>query len=38
LADVSVINKDSANVYKYMNFDKMEEFQAAADTVKAEAA
>ncbi|MFM2084652.1 MAG: aconitate hydratase 2, partial [Pseudomonadota bacterium] len=33
LADVGVINKDSANVYKYMNFDKMEEFQAAADTV-----
>jgi aconitate hydratase 2 / 2-methylisocitrate dehydratase len=36
LADVGVINKDSANVYKYMNFDQMEEFQAAADTVKAE--
>ena len=26
LADVGVINKDSANVYKYMNFDQMEEF------------
>ncbi len=38
LADVGVIKKDSANVYKYLNFDKMEEFQAAADTVKAEAA
>jgi aconitate hydratase 2 / 2-methylisocitrate dehydratase len=38
LADVGVINQDSANVYKYMNFDQIEEFQAAADTVKAEAA
>jgi aconitate hydratase 2 / 2-methylisocitrate dehydratase len=37
LVDVGVINKDSANVYKYMNFDQMSEFQAAADTVKATA-
>jgi aconitate hydratase 2 / 2-methylisocitrate dehydratase len=30
LADVGVINSDSANVYKYMNFDQMEEFNAKA--------
>jgi aconitate hydratase 2 / 2-methylisocitrate dehydratase len=30
LADVGVINSDSANVYKYMNFDQMEEFNEKA--------
>ena len=30
LTDVGVINQDSANVYKYMNFDQMEEFDAKA--------
>ncbi len=33
LADISVVNQDSASVYKYMNFDKMKSFQAEADTV-----
>ena len=28
LADVGALNADSANVYKYMNFDQMEEFDA----------
>jgi aconitate hydratase 2 / 2-methylisocitrate dehydratase len=32
LADVGVINSDSANVYKYMNFDQMEEFNEKALT------
>jgi aconitate hydratase 2 / 2-methylisocitrate dehydratase len=26
LADVGALNADSTNVYKYMNFDQMEEF------------
>jgi aconitate hydratase 2 / 2-methylisocitrate dehydratase len=30
LADVGALNADSANVYKYMNFDQMEEFNEAA--------
>ncbi len=30
LTDVGVINQDSANVYKYMNFDQMEEFDPVA--------
>jgi aconitate hydratase 2 / 2-methylisocitrate dehydratase len=30
LADVGALNADSANVYKYMNFDQMEEFNEKA--------
>jgi aconitate hydratase 2/2-methylisocitrate dehydratase len=30
LADVGALSADSANVYKYMNFDQMEEFNEAA--------
>ncbi len=33
LADIAVVNKDGANIYKYMNFDQMPEFVELADTV-----
>ena len=33
LADIAVVNKDGANIYKYMNFDQMPEFVERADTV-----
>ena len=35
LADIGVVNKDGANIYKYMNFDQMPEFVERADTVAA---
>ena len=35
LADIGVVNKDGANIYKYMNFDQMPEFIEKADTVAA---
>ena len=35
LADIGVLDASSQDIYKYMNFDKMEEFNAAADAVKA---
>ena len=35
LADIGVVNKDGANIYKYMNFDQMPEFVQRADTVAA---
>ncbi len=35
LADIGVVNKDGANIYKYMNFDQMPEFVSRADTVAA---
>ena len=35
LVDVGVINKDSAQIYKYMNFDQMPEFVEQAGTVTA---
>ena len=35
LVDVGVINKDSAQIYKYMNFDQMPEFVEQAGTVAA---
>ncbi len=35
LADIGVVNKDGANIYKYMNFDQMPEFVEKADTVAA---
>jgi aconitate hydratase 2 / 2-methylisocitrate dehydratase len=35
LADMGVLNAQSSTVYRYMNFDQMPEFQAAAKTVTA---
>ena len=32
---VGIINKDAANVYKYLNFDQIEEYAETAKTVKA---
>ncbi|TCP14468.1 aconitase [Crenobacter luteus] len=34
MADIGVINQNAADVYKYMNFDQIEEFREVADTVK----
>ncbi|WP_024302986.1 bifunctional aconitate hydratase 2/2-methylisocitrate dehydratase [Pseudogulbenkiania sp. MAI-1] len=33
MADIGVINKQAADVYKYMNFDQIDEFKEVADTV-----
>ena len=35
LAEISALNKDSANIYKYMNFNEMAEFNEKADSVTA---
>lgn len=35
LADMGVLTKASADIYKYMNFDQMPEFIEKADTVEA---
>jgi len=35
LADIGVLNKSSAEIYRYMNFDQMAEFTERADTVPA---
>jgi aconitate hydratase 2 / 2-methylisocitrate dehydratase len=32
---MGIINKDAASVYRYMNFDQIEEYKEVADTVKA---
>ena len=32
---MGIINKDAASVYKYMNFDQIEEYAEAAKTVAA---
>jgi aconitate hydratase 2/2-methylisocitrate dehydratase len=29
-----VVNKKAADIYRYMNFDQIEEFRAVADTVE----
>ena len=34
-ADMGVINQDGAKVYRYMNFDQIEEYADAATTVAA---
>ncbi|KZE25969.1 bifunctional aconitate hydratase 2/2-methylisocitrate dehydratase [Crenobacter luteus] len=34
MADIGVINQNAADVYKYMNFDQIEEFKEVAGTVK----
>ncbi|EEG09865.1 bifunctional aconitate hydratase 2/2-methylisocitrate dehydratase [Pseudogulbenkiania ferrooxidans] len=33
MADIGVINKQAADVYRYMNFDQIDEFKEVADTV-----
>jgi aconitate hydratase 2/2-methylisocitrate dehydratase len=33
MADIGVINKQSAEVYQYLNFDKIDDFKEVADTV-----
>ncbi len=34
MANIGIIDKNAADIYKYMNFDKIEEFREVADTVK----
>lgn len=34
IAQVEVVNKKAADIYRYMNFDQIEEFRAVADTVE----
>jgi aconitate hydratase 2/2-methylisocitrate dehydratase len=34
LAQVEVVNKKGIDIYRYMNFDQIEAFRAAADTVE----
>ncbi len=34
MAQVEVVNKKAADIYRYMNFDQIEEFRAVADTVE----
>jgi aconitate hydratase 2/2-methylisocitrate dehydratase len=31
---VGIINKDAASIYRYMNFDQIDEYKELADTVK----
>ena len=33
MAQVEVVNKKAGDVYRYMNFDQIEEFKEVADTV-----
>ncbi|MDR1661073.1 MAG: hypothetical protein LBR95_01390, partial [Azoarcus sp.] len=35
LAQVDVVNKQAADIYRYMNFDRIPAFTAAAETVVA---
>ncbi|TAG47286.1 MAG: bifunctional aconitate hydratase 2/2-methylisocitrate dehydratase [Betaproteobacteria bacterium] len=35
LADMGIVNKDGANIYRYMNFNEMAEFNEKADSVTA---
>ena len=34
MAQVEVVNKKAADIYRYMHFDQIEEFRAFADTVE----
>jgi aconitate hydratase 2 / 2-methylisocitrate dehydratase len=34
-ADMGIVNKDGANIYRYMNFNEMAEFNEKADSVTA---
>jgi len=33
MAQIGVLDKNSADIYRYMNFDKIEEFRSLADGV-----
>jgi len=35
MANIGVIDKNAADIYRYMNFDKLEEFSKVAETVRA---
>jgi aconitate hydratase 2/2-methylisocitrate dehydratase len=35
MADIGVINANGDKIYRYMNFDRIEEYRAIADTVAA---
>ncbi|KAF1709806.1 bifunctional aconitate hydratase 2/2-methylisocitrate dehydratase [Pseudoxanthomonas kalamensis DSM 18571] len=35
MADIGVINENGADIYRYMNFDRIEEYREVADTVEA---
>ena len=35
MADVGVLKADSDKIYRYMNFDQIEDYKTAADTVAA---
>jgi aconitate hydratase 2/2-methylisocitrate dehydratase len=35
MADIGVINANGAEIYRYMNFDQIEEYQDVASTVAA---
>jgi aconitate hydratase 2/2-methylisocitrate dehydratase len=35
MADIGVINEKGAEIYRYMNFDQIEDYKAVADTVAA---
>lgn len=35
MAEIGVVAKDAGNVYKYMNFNQIEEYVETAKTVKA---
>jgi aconitate hydratase 2 / 2-methylisocitrate dehydratase len=34
MANIGVLDKNAADIYRYMNFDKIEEFRSVADTVE----
>jgi aconitate hydratase 2/2-methylisocitrate dehydratase len=34
MSHIGVIDKNAAEIYRYMNFDQIEEFREVADTVK----
>jgi aconitate hydratase 2/2-methylisocitrate dehydratase len=34
MANIGVIDRNAADIYRYMNFDKLEEFSKVADTVQ----
>jgi aconitate hydratase 2/2-methylisocitrate dehydratase len=35
MADIGVINEKGAEIYRYMNFDQIEDYKTVADTVAA---
>ena len=34
MADIGVLDANSSQIYRYMNFDQIEEFRSVADTVE----